>query len=70
MTETAQTQPVLRLALPGIPTQCGNCGETSGEWPLTVFGHQVSASCPRCFTVVAPIVAVAAAGPRMAAVLT
>jgi len=24
MTETAQTQPVLRLALPGIPAQCGN----------------------------------------------
>lgn len=51
--------PVLRLALPGIPAACGSCGETSAEWPLTVFGGRIDVSCPRCWSRVAPVVAVA-----------
>jgi len=56
--ETAR-QPILRLALPGIPARCGHCGEAPEAWPLGVLGHRVSATCPACFTAVAPVVAVA-----------
>lgn len=58
--ETSEAQPVLRLALPGIPATCGDCGESPEEWPLTVVGHLVKVTCPHCWTVVAPVVAVAA----------
>jgi len=58
-TEPTERPPVLRLAVPGIPATCGHCGEASQEWPLTVAGHQVQAACPRCWTVVAPVVAIA-----------
>ena len=53
-------QPILRLALPGIPARCGNCGEESETWPLGVYGGRVNATCPACFSIVAPVVAVAA----------
>ena len=52
-------QPVLRLPLPGLPATCGHCGGTSGTWPLTTRGNHLYATCPRCWTVVAPVVAVA-----------
>lgn len=55
----AGQQPVLRLALPGIPAACGNCGATPGEWPLTSYGGRVFATCPGCWTNVAPAVVVA-----------
>jgi hypothetical protein len=58
-TGTNAPRPVLRLALPGIPDTCGYCGETSEEWPLTVVGHRVHVTCPRCWTVAGPVVAVA-----------
>ena len=55
-------QPILRLALPGIPARCGYCGEESETWPLGVYGGQVNATCPACFSIVSPVVAVAGDG--------
>ena len=55
---------VLRLPLAGIPERCGYCGEAPGAWPLGVIGGRVSATCPACFTAVAPVVAVAGDGGR------
>ena len=55
-------QPILRLALPGIPKRCGYCGEGSETWPLGVYAGRVSATCPACFSIVSPVVAVAGDG--------
>jgi hypothetical protein len=49
----------IRIPLDGIPASCGVCGEDfTGDLDLTVFGHVLSVTCPACFAVVAPVVAV------------
>ncbi|HLI38643.1 MAG TPA: hypothetical protein VKV80_15075 [Streptosporangiaceae bacterium] len=56
------SQPVITLALPGIPGRCGTCGEApaGGIWPLTVYGGLVHVACPACWAIAAPVRAVAA----------
>lgn len=52
-------QPVIRIALPGIPEQCGACGAAADEWPLSVYGNVVQVTCPNCWSIVAPVRAIA-----------
>ena len=51
-------QHIIKIALPDIPGQCGGCGAASDQWPLSVYGGQVNVTCPVCFCIVAPVVAV------------
>ena len=61
-TATAGPGPLLliKLALPGIPAKCPDCGEQPQAWPLVPHNHQILVTCPECWTPVAPVVAVAA----------
>ena len=49
----------LRLPVPRVPERCGDCGYVGAEWPLGVFGGRLNVTCPACFCIVAPVVAVA-----------
>lgn len=53
------------LALTGLPLECPHCGERppDGQWALSQAGHLLHVTCPRCFTAVAPVRAVAAPQP-------
>ena len=57
--------PAVTLALSGLPDSCPHCGEEphGGQWDLLVLGG-LQVSCPVCFTVVAPVHAVAAEDPE------
>jgi hypothetical protein len=54
-------QPILLIPLTGLPDRCGYCGQApgNGQWPLSVVGHLLHAVCPECWSVVAPVRAVA-----------
>ncbi len=58
----AQMQPKLRIPLPGIPETCPVCGTAAEDWTLGVYGHSLNVTCPECFSIVAPVVAVRSAG--------
>lgn len=53
------------LALSGLPGNCTYCGAAppEGQWALGLMGNVLSIVCPRCFTAVAPVRAVAAEDP-------
>jgi hypothetical protein len=66
LTERKREQPtiaqrIIRLPLPDVPQSCGHCGHEATDWPLCVYGGQLNVTCPGCFSVVAPVVAVAVA---------
>lgn len=72
MSATANTQTVT-LALSGLPAQCPHCEVPAAqvtEWLLAVHGGQVQVMCPRCFTAIAPVRAVAAPQPAAPPLLT
>ena len=52
-------QPIIRVPLPDIPGQCGDCGHVTEDWPLAVYGGRLNVTCPACFCIVAPVVAIA-----------
>ncbi len=57
----AEDAPVVTLA--GMPKSCPYCHVTDAEvteWLLGVQGRMLQVICPRCFTAVAPVTAVAA----------
>lgn len=64
MTTTVQA-PVITLPLNGLPDTCPRCGDEpeNGQWPITLYGLRLSVLCPRCWTAVAPVMAVAAEDP-------
>ena len=51
-------QPIIRVPLPDVPEKCGDCGQASEMWPLAVYGGRLNVTCPYCFAIVAPVVAV------------
>ena len=51
-------QPIIRVQLPDVPDKCGDCGQASDMWPLAVYGGRLNVTCPYCFCIVAPVVAV------------
>ena len=61
MSETTQAS-AATLPLSGLPDSCPHCGEQppAGQWPLGICGHLLNVTCPKCFTAVAPVRAVAA----------
>ena len=56
------------LELSGLPDSCPrpDCGEQppDGQWPVTLYGLRLSVVCPRCWTAIAPVMAVAATDPE------
>jgi hypothetical protein len=51
-------QPIIRIPLADLPSECGSCGHEGSEWPLSVYGNILHVSCPVCFAIVAPVRAV------------
>ena len=50
-----------------LPDSCPHCDVTADEitgWPLGIQGNMLQVVCPRCFTAVAPVWAVAAQDPE------
>ena len=57
-----QTGPiVITVSLAGLPMLCPHCGAPApdGQWGVGVHGNLLHVVCPRCFTPVVPVRAVA-----------
>ena len=59
----------ITLPLTGLPAECPHCGAPApdGEWALGMVGIILTVVCPRCWTKVAPVRAIAGPSPLVAA---
>ena len=59
----------ITLPLAGLPAECPHCGAPApdGEWALGMVGIILTVVCPRCWTKVAPVRAIAGPSPLVGA---